>query len=83
MHLQAWDPYYFSPFGVETKPCWAKLLSFFRCFSFPLLFYFENFVSQFNSVAVHGYHNGNRVNSMINLVRRIPFKRNCLQTTRD
>ena len=19
MHLQAWDPYYFSPFGVETK----------------------------------------------------------------
>ena len=44
MHLQAWDPYYFSPFGVETKlrsysmvgsrissPHFSPLFPFFLC----------------------------------------------------
>ena len=99
MHLQAWDPYYFSPFGVETKLrrysmvgarissphcsllfsffcfnysfrfffvnsclsrsysfhlCWAKTFAVFLLFLFfPHFIYFaENFVSQFNFVAL-------------------------------
>ena len=54
MHLQAWDPYYFSPFGVETKlrrysmvgarissPHCSLLFSFF-CFNYSFRFFFVN-----------------------------------------
>ena len=54
MHLQAWDPYYFSPFGVETKvrsysmvgarissPHCSLLFSFF-CFKYTFCFFFVN-----------------------------------------
>ena len=52
MHLQAWDPYYFSPFGVETKlrrysmvgarissPHFSPLFSFF-CLKYSFRFFF-------------------------------------------
>ena len=52
MHLQAWDPYYFSPFGVETKlrsysmvgarissPHFSPLFSFF-CFKYSFRFFY-------------------------------------------
>ena len=48
MHLQAWDPYYFSPFGVETKlkelfngwgpDFFSPLLASFFIFLFELYF---------------------------------------------
>ena len=51
MHLQAWDPYYFSPFGVETKlrnyllvgartfsPRYSLLFSIF-CFKYTFHFF--------------------------------------------
>ena len=52
MHLQAWDPYYISPFGVETKlrsysmvgarissPHFSPLFSFF-CLKYSFRFFF-------------------------------------------
>ena len=54
MHLQAWDPYYFSPFGVETKlrsysmvgarissPHFSPPFSLF-CFKYSFRFFFVN-----------------------------------------
>ena len=54
MYLQAWDPYYFSPFGVETKlrsysmvgarissPNFSPLFSFF-CLKYSFRFFFVN-----------------------------------------
>ena len=54
MHLQAWDPYYFSPFGVETKLRsysmvgarisslhFSPLFSFF-CLKYSFRFFFVN-----------------------------------------
>ena len=54
MHLQAWDPYYFSPFGVETKlrsysmvgarissPHCSLLFTFF-CLKYSFRFLFVN-----------------------------------------
>ena len=47
MHLQAWDPYYFSPFGVEmvgariSSPHFSPLFPFF-IFKYSFCFFFVN-----------------------------------------
>ena len=64
MHLQAWDPYYFSPFGVETKlrsypmvgarissPHFSPLFSLF-CFKYIFRFFFLH-LCLFQSYSFH------------------------------
>ena len=71
MHLQAWDPYYFSPFGVETKlrsysmvgvrissPYCSLLFSFF-CFKYSFRFFFVN-SCLFRSYSFHSHRVRNR-----------------------
>ena len=66
MHLQVWDPYYFSPFGVETKlrsysmvgarissSHFSPLFSFF-CFNYSFRFFFVH-SCLFRSYSIHSH----------------------------
>ena len=66
MHLQAWDPYYFSPFGVETKlrsysmvgawissPHFSPLFSLF-CLKYSFCFFFVH-SCLFRSYSFHSH----------------------------
>ena len=70
MHLQAWGPYYFSPFGVETK-LWSysmvgavissphcSLIFSFCCFKYSFRFFFVNSCLSRS----YSFHSHSRVN---------------------